>query len=281
MTARDVIEGEVVDVGTIPAPAAPTADTSMIAAANPYLAMAQTAMTTGRGIDQLERLLDLQLRWDAEQARRAFVAAMAAFKAEPIYIAKTKHVRFVTQKGVTEYDHSELADICAALVPLMAKHGLSHHWIPKQTRDWLDMRCVISHAQGHVEVGEPLGGPPDDSGGKNTIQAIASTKTYLERYTLLAATGVATGGEVDTDGRGAPRQAEANITPEQVTVLKDLIAAYVSNAPKFMDWIRGACRNPGIAELDDIPANCFQIVHNQLGRIREQKATAAKDGANE
>ena len=43
---------------------------------------------------------------------------------------------------------------------------------------------------------------PDGSGGKNAIQAIGSTVSYLERYTLLAATGLATEDQ-DDDGRGA------------------------------------------------------------------------------
>ena len=49
------------------------------------------------------------------------------------------------------------------------------------------MTCQITHELGHSESVE-MTAPPDDSGGKNTIQSIASTKTYLERYTLLAAT---------------------------------------------------------------------------------------------
>lgn len=268
----EIIEGEVVGGPEAP-PAAPAPDTALVLSANPYMAMAQTAMATGRGIDQLERFLDLQLRWDAEQARRAFVAAMAAFKAEPIVIEKRKQVSFRNKAGtLTEYMHAELADITRVVVPLMAKHGLSHRWVLKQSRDpvWIEVRCVLSHAQGHVEDNDPMGGPPDDSGGKNTIQGIASTKTYLERYTLLAAIGVATGGEIDHDGQ-APESAPSNITEEQATILSDLIEAYVTNKPKFMDWIRGACRMQDIEELADIPANCFGLVHDQLGRIRKQK----------
>ena len=52
--------------------------------------------------------------------------------------------------------------------------------------------------QGHSES-VTLSAPPDDSGKKNNIQQIASTVTYLERYTLLAATGTAV-KEQDDDG---------------------------------------------------------------------------------
>ncbi len=44
-----------------------------------------------------------------------------------------------------------------------------------------------------------MGGPPDAGGAKNAIQARASTKTYLERYTLKAITGLSEQND-DTDG---------------------------------------------------------------------------------
>lgn len=46
-----------------------------------------------------------------------------------------------------------------------------------------------------------MGGPPDTGGAKNAIQARASTKTYLERYTLKAITGLSEQND-DNDGRG-------------------------------------------------------------------------------
>src|SRR5690606_41311756 len=40
------------------------------------------AMQRGMDAEALGKLLDLQQRWEADQARKAFVQAMAAFKAE-------------------------------------------------------------------------------------------------------------------------------------------------------------------------------------------------------
>ena len=60
----------------------------------------------------------------------------------------------------------------------------------------------MTHKQGHSEETE-LEAAADSSGGKNMIQAQASTITYLQRYTLLAATGLATKDQLDDDGRGA------------------------------------------------------------------------------
>jgi hypothetical protein len=56
-----------------------------------------------------------------------------------------------------------------------------------------------------------MGGPPDTGGAKNAIQARASAKTYLERYTLLAATGLASANS-DNDGNGSGQGSQI---PEQ------------------------------------------------------------------
>jgi hypothetical protein len=47
-----------------------------------------------------------------------------------------------------------------------------------------------------------LGAAPDKTGGKNNIQAIGSTCTYLSRYLTLLLLGLAAKGQ-DNDGRGA------------------------------------------------------------------------------
>lgn len=249
-------------------------------ASNPYMAMVHTAMDSGRGIEQLDRLLDLQLKWDAEQARRAWVAAMAAFKADPIVIEKRKLVEFTTRDGdTTSYRHATLADVVDAVVAGMGRHGLSHRWDVKQETGQVAVTCTVTHRDGHSESVEMFAAP-DNSGKKNAIQQVASTVAYLQRYTLMSATGVAA-KDMDDDGimGGAP-QVEF-ITDEQVAILRDLIDAYVVNEGKFMDWLRGACRNQQIQALEEVPADCYNRIHDQLGRIRKQKVAEGKAPAAE
>ena len=71
---------------------------------------------------------------------------------------------------------------------------------------------------GHSEE-TTLKAPPDTSGSKNSIQAIGSTVTYLERYTLLAATGMAAAG-MDNDGRFADEEQKPKIS--ETRLLKGL-----------------------------------------------------------
>lgn len=150
--------------------------------------------------ERVEAMLAVKERWDAAEARKAFVAAMAAFKAEPLEVVKRKLVEFKTRDGdVTSYRHAELADVTAVVCPAMARHGLSHAWAVDQSGPQISVTCTLTHALGHRES-VTMHAPPDQSGKKNAIQQVASTVTYLQRYTLLAICGLATTG-MDDDGR--------------------------------------------------------------------------------
>jgi hypothetical protein len=58
--------------------------------------------------------------------------------------------------------------------------------------------CHVSHEKGHRES-TSLTGPEDVSGGKNPIQTIGSTVTYLQRYTMVSALGLSTADQDDAD----------------------------------------------------------------------------------
>jgi hypothetical protein len=66
----------------------------------------------------------------------------------------------------------------------------------------------------------------DQSGAKNSIQAIGSTISYLQRYTLKAALGLAAAN--DDDGK-ASGSTEASLTQADIDGLVSLIAETNSN----------------------------------------------------
>ena len=147
----------------------------------------------------LSRLLDVQERWQANVAKRAYVAAMTAFKREaPAVLKKANRVNFSTQKGQTDYKYANLGSIVAEISVILGKHELSASWETAQDGNNITVTCHVTHVAGHRESVK-LSGPSDQSGNKNAIQAVGSTVTYLQRYTLLAALGLATGE--DDDGR--------------------------------------------------------------------------------
>lgn len=159
--------------------------------------MLQTAVEKGVDTEQLTKLMDLEERWRAGKAREAFVQAMTAFKSEPTRIIKTKEVNI---PGGARFAHATLAAVVDGVCSNLSKHGLSHRWETSQQEGRISVTCVLTHQGGHSER-VTLSAPPDDSGKKNGIQQIASTVTYLERYTLMAATGLAA-ADMDDDGNG-------------------------------------------------------------------------------
>lgn len=160
--------------------------------------MLAIAVQQGAGIDMIERLMALQERMTAAAAKSDYDRAFAAFKAEAIQIIKRKKV---TDGPLKNKSYAELHDIVNAVTPALSKNGLSFAWkLTKDDRDWLEVTCTVRHVSGHAES-VSMGGPPDTGGAKNAIQARASAKTYLERYTLKAALGVA---EQDDDTDGSP-----------------------------------------------------------------------------
>lgn len=163
--------------------------------------MIQYVMQNKGTIEQLREFLQLQREMEADEARKAFADDMARFKAKPLVISKDKNVRFKTDKGTMEYSHATIGNVVKVLVAALAEFGFSHRWDTEQENGQLVVTCIITHRLGHSQSTR-LQAAPDSSGGKNGIQSIGSAKTYLERYTLLAATGTATEDQPDDDGAG-------------------------------------------------------------------------------
>lgn len=162
--------------------------------------MMLAAVNKGIPLEQLEKMMELQERWEANEARKAYNTAFAAFKDEAIRIIKNREVNAGPLSGKK---YAELFAVVNAVTPALSKHGLSASWrITKDEKDWIEVTCTIKHISGHSES-VAMGGPPDEGGAKNKIQARASTVSYLERYTLKAITGLSE-QEDDKDGNQPP-----------------------------------------------------------------------------
>lgn len=152
-------------------------------------------------LDRLEKLMELQERWEAKHAKRAYDDAFASFKAEAVVILKGRERKDGPLRGTS---YAELHDVVDAVTPALSRNRLSSSWkITKDERDWIEVTCYLRHVDGHEES-VSMGGPPDNGPAKNAMQARASTITYLERQTLKAACGVAEGGD-DDDGAGGSK----------------------------------------------------------------------------
>ena len=197
MNATTTAEAAVLDLEPIERTAQPlTVQQAGALAAQPHTSLMLSLMDRGASLDQIERMMDLAERNEKREAEKAYNAAFAAFKAEAVRIVKG---RKVTDGPLRGKEYAELHDVVDAVTPALSRHGLSTAWkLTRDEKDWLEVTCTLKHVGGHSES-VSMGVPPDAGGAKNALQARASTKSYLERYTLKAICGVAEGGD-DTDG---------------------------------------------------------------------------------
>ena len=197
------------------------------------MGLLQLAIQQGSAVDleRMERLLEMQERWDKEQARKQFLAAMAEFRANAPELRKGSAVDFTSAKGRTNYRYADLEEVSIPIGRVMGPLGLSFRFEPKQVGNKIVVTTILQHAAGHSEQ-ITLEGAADDSGNKNSIQAVGSTITYLSRYGLLSITGMAVKGE-DTDGRppqGQPANSEVDLEAEENRIAGAKTAEEVSKA---------------------------------------------------
>lgn len=226
-----------------------------------WLAIIDRMIDKGTSMEQLGKLLELQERFEKEQARKAYVAALSAFKANAPTLKKNKTVEIASNKpGVAPFTfmHITLAEACRVMIPALAQHGLSHGWETIQKDGGLiEVTCRLSHCAGHSET-VMLRSLPDTSGAKNSIQSIGSTVSYLERYTFMAIIGMSA-EEADDDGKNAG-SAVATIDDVQQAELGKLLAQAGLQGErygKFLDWLE-------VSELVDLPAKKFDEACRKL-----------------
>lgn len=217
------------------------------------MVMLDRAVSSGASVETLEKLMALQERWEANQARKAFDNAMAAAKAEIPTISKNREVDFTSSKGRTHYKHEDLSEIARIVTPILASHGLSYRFrTASPVNKPVTVTCIVSHRDGYSEENSLTAGR-DDSGNKNSIQGIGSTITYLQRYTLKAALGLAASSDDDAKSAEEP----GPITDEQVKQLLGLSDEVGADLERFCAYFR-------IESLPDLPANQFDRAMRSL-----------------
>lgn len=231
-------------------------DLAAISAEAAFLQMIERAASDPEiNIDKLKSLMELYERRDAALARKSFDAAVAAAKAEipPI------------ERNATGHNNKRYADFSAiakVVDPILGKHDLYYRFRTHQA-DKISVTCVLSHKDGHSEE-TTLCGSPDGSGNKNGIQALGSTLTYLQRYSLVQMLGLAS----DKDDDGLKSGMGGAISDEQLADLREALFAIKGDDAKF-------CQLFKIENLSDLPASKYK---EAIDTIRSVGAKKAKNG---
>jgi hypothetical protein len=231
------------------------------------MAMIDRALASNASPETLERLLALQERWEASQARKAFDEAMANAKAEIPTIKKNRVVDFTSSKGRTHYKHEDLAEVARTVNPILSKFGLSYRFRTSSAiGEPISVTCVVSHRLGYSEE-NTLVGPRDDSGNKNSLQQVGSTLTYLQRMTLKAALGLAAAEDDDgKTGGGSGGDESGPITEEQAATIRALCDETGTDIPKFCDLMR-------VEAIPELPASEYDRVIKSLKAKKQRVAS--------
>lgn len=217
--------------------------------------MLDRAVSSGAGIETIEKLMNLQERWEKNQARKSFDDAMASAKAEMPVIFKNREVDFTSAKGRTHYRHEDMAGIAKIVDPILTKYGLSYRYrTSSPVNEPVTVVCIMSHRLGHSEE-TTLTGPRDETGNKNNLQAVGSTVTYLQRYTLKAALGLAVSS--DDDSKTSDNTA---VTQEQADEIKALIVSVGADIGKFLTAFQ-------IEKVEELAARRFEEAKTRLNRF--------------
>jgi len=226
----------------------------------PYQLIEKLVTQKDVDVTKLEKLMEMQERWEANEARKAYYVDLTNFRAECPDIEKTKNVNFETQKGKTNYNYAGLAEVEKQIRPLLRKHGFAITWRTGQVESQVSVTCRLSHVMGHSEE-TSLCALPDTSGNKQPIQAVGSTISYLERYTMFAILGLAS-KEMDTDGNPQVEMA----TSEDIEEIKCELASTDSDVPKFLKCLA----------LEDFSNMTKEQYKKGMKAINEKKKKGAK-----
>lgn len=232
-------------------------------AANP-MALLSMALDKGASVETLEKLMALQERYEANEAKKEFALAMAAAKSEIRPIVKAQAVDFTSPKGRTNYQYEDLAGIADAVDPILARHGLSYRFRSAQNEGSVAVTCILGHQRGHSEE-TTLSAFKDESGNKNPIQAVGSTVTYLQRYTLKLALGLA--ATKDTDGE-VPEEPSKQIDDAQFRYLQDLIEKSGANEAKFLEVLKA----DDLVNLTQVQYRTAEALLRKKIKLNETKA---------
>lgn len=194
------------------------------------------AINKDADIDKLEKLMQLQERYDAKQAEREFNLALSRFQKECPVIKKSK-------EGFG-YKYADLDAIVRTIKDTLFECGLSFRFEQKQDNG-IHVKCILSHIDGHHQSSE-MTASADDSGRKNVIQAIGSAVTYLKRYTLVDVLGLATSDE-DVDGR-QPNDISPDVLYDMLLEYNKLVRANFDTITNIKTAI--ANDNPGDAIME-------------------------------
>lgn len=235
-------------------------------------------------VDQVEQMLELQERYEANEARKAYNQSMTAFRQNVGMARKTGNNTHLGTRYAT-FD-----DLVAAVSNPLGAAGFNYAFKSEQVDGKVRVTCTITHAAGHSES-TSLASAIEGNKGINGLQALGLTVSYLKRYTLSELTGI---GTEDSDGQmpkaDAPASTPAPAPVEQLTDAQESeLVALIDACNEAKDgsgdrWRKAQVAKHGAADRPlgfTIPATWFgkakESLTERLAGIRAEQAGGGDD----
>lgn len=223
--------------------------------------MIRMAVSGGADLEKMEKLLALQERWEANEARKAFARDYAIVQTE---------IHSVVKKSSNPQTHSKYADLSAVIEsarPVYTRSGFSIIFYEGKSdaQEHVRICADVLHIMGHKETfyyDVPLDGVGIKGNANMTkIHAKASSTSYARRYLMCMIWNIATS---DDDGNAAT--IVPKITNEQLSTLRDILIS-IGDEKK-----EGAfCKFFGVTTLDELKSTDYQKALSTLNARKAQK----------
>lgn len=202
--------------------------------------IARAAADPNVDVDKMERLLEMQERVMARNAKAAYDAALAEL--QPNLPVISQRGKILNRNSEVQSTYALWEDVNEAIRPLLAEHGFALSFKTGRTADLVTVTGILSHRSGHREE-TTVELPSDTSGSKNAVQAIGSSTSYGKRYAAFALLNITSKGEDDDGQKGG---AAGSITGEQFKALNELADEVGADKQRL-------CKYLGIPDLRDLP----------------------------
>jgi ERF superfamily protein len=169
--------------------------TALAPTSNVVLMFERLATNPDVNVEKLERLIAMQERILAHNAKAEFDAAFSEMQGEIPTITERGEILV---DGVLRSRYAKHEDILDVVKPILKKYGFAIRHRNVFENGTVKIIGILSHRSGHSEQDEFVA-KADDSGKKNAIQALGSTRAYGQRYTTIALLNISTRG-ADDDG---------------------------------------------------------------------------------
>ena len=215
-------------------------------------ALITLAIEKNVSVETMEKLMDLQDRWEIKKSKKQFDEAMASFQIDCPVIEKKKEVK--NNSGMVLYSYAPLEVIVKETKNLLKKHGFNYSFKTKTEKDNMTVECIAKHIGGHSESSTMEVPTVGGTGIMSAPQKVASAMTFAKRYTFCNVFGIITADE-DIDAKHGDTE-----------VVADNIDIYRTKLEKCKD----------LEELKAVWASLPPQAKNEFEQIKEIKKAEFK-----